>query len=52
MEKRICSACGKNCYSADCSRPWVCDMCGAILPVPAPEDGTGEPPEEEVEENN
>ncbi len=49
MQKRICPGCGKAWYSADCMRPWVCDICGAIIPVP--EEDAGEP-SAEVEDDD
>jgi ribosomal protein L37AE/L43A len=39
MQKRICPGCGRVWYSADSGSPWVCEICGAIMPVPEEENG-------------
>ena len=34
MVKRVCDICGAEWYSADTFTVWICDNCGAEIPVP------------------
>ena len=34
MVKRECPKCGAEWYSADTFTVWICDVCGAEVPVP------------------
>ena len=36
MVKRICKKCGAEWYSAAAESIWICDNCGAEIPVPEP----------------
>ena len=36
MVRRVCPGCGAERYRADTFATWICDVCGAEIPVPEP----------------